>query len=135
MQHHLDKKSLNPLPLALAFSASFSRAPFSRLFPASTSQRDPGEPPNTARGPTHPSRLGNTSCKQISKFTLIGSAGNGNKFANNCSVRSINCLCSKRLDCKAGRMMQIEVLQDSCLLAPLSGVHWAFGYCIALNLL
>lgn len=132
MQHHLDQKSLNPRPLAPAFSASFSRAPFSRLFPASTSQRDPGEPPNTVWGPPHPSHLGNTGCKQISKFTLIGSTGNGNKFANNCSVRSINRSCAKRPDCKAGRMMQMEVLQDSCLLVPLSGVHWAFGYRTAL---
>lgn len=80
MQHHLDQKSLNPLPLAPAFSASFSRAPFSRLFPASTSQRGPGEPPNTVWGPPHPSHLGNTGCKQISKFTLIGSTGNGNSL-------------------------------------------------------
>lgn len=131
MQHHLNKKSLNPLPLAPAFNVSFSGAPFSRLFPASASQRDPGEPTNTARGPTHASRLGNTDCKQINKFTLIGSAGNGCEFAN-CSVRCISCSCAKRPDCKAGRMMQIKVLQDSCLLVPLSRVRWAFGYRIAL---
>ena len=113
------------IPGAPAFNVSSSQSPLCCLFPHRTlpAQGDPWEFTRCLRTNSSLSHR----CKRITEYTLIGSAGNGNKFTNNCSVRCMNCFHAKKAYYKPGKMMQIEV-QDSCLLMPSYRMH-----CPAIN--
>lgn len=85
---------------ALAFNVSPSQSPLCRLCPhrALPAQGDPQEFTRCLRTDLP----WQTGCKRISKFTLLGSAGDGSKFTNNRSVRCINCFHAKKSWLQAG---------------------------------
>lgn len=83
------------IPGAPAFNVPSSPSPLCHLFrrPICSRHRETQENSHTAWGPTGPCHTG---CKRISKYVLIGSAGNVSKFTNNCLVRCINCFHAKK---------------------------------------